>query len=239
MQVTAKKVVIREAPKAIMSWSTGKDSAISLHRALQSRKFNVVCLLTTVTDNYHRVSMHGVRETLLDMQARSIGIPSAKVSIPHPCPNEVYEKKMSDFLEEWKARGVTHCVFGDLFLSDIRAYREEKLARAGIEAVFPIWGEDTRRLPYEMLDAGFRAVVTCVDTRKLDPSFAGREFDESFLNDLPPGVDPCGENGEFHTFVYDGPMFRERISVEVGERVLRDGFQFADVLPRASKVSSP
>jgi uncharacterized protein (TIGR00290 family) len=140
---------------------------------------------------------------------------------------------MRDFLEEWKRnKRVTHCIFGDLFLEDVRRYREERLAQVGIEPVFPIWGEDTRRLAREILDVGFRAVVTCVDTKQLDASFAGRQFDDSFLDDLPPGVDPCGENGEFHTFVYDGPIFRERIEVEVGQRVLRDGFQFADVLPR-------
>lgn len=225
-----------EIPRAIISWSSGKDSAMSLYRVLQSGKFKVVCLLTTVTDEFHRVSMHGVREEVLDLQAQSVSIPIAKVRIPYPCPNSLYEQKMHDFLMEWKEKGVTHCIFGDLFLEDIRRYREEKLAQIGVEPIFPIWGENTRQLAHEMLKVGFRAVVTCVDPKKLDASFAGREFDESFLDDLPLGVDPCGENGEFHTFVYDGPMFSERIEVEVGERVLRDGFQFADVLARTKEM---
>lgn len=219
-------------PKAVVSWSSGKDSAMSLHKVLRSGEFEVVCLLTTVTDPFRRVSMHGVREELLDAQALSVGVPVAKVRIPYPCPNDVYEREMGGFLKKWKRKGATHCVFGDLFLEDVRRYREERLDRAGVKPVFPIWGEDTRRLAREMLRVGFRAVVTCVDTRQLGASFAGREFDKSFLDDLPAGVDPCGENGEFHTFVYDGPIFKKRIEVEVGRRVLRDGFQFADVLAK-------
>ena len=173
--------------------------------------------------------MHGVREELLDLQAESLGIPLEKVMIPYPCPNQVYEEKMASVLSAWKLKGVTHSIFGDLFLEDIRKYREEKLSQIDIQPVFPLWLENTYMLAKEMLRVGFRAVITCVDPKKLDPSFAGRQFDESFLKDLSSGVDPCGENGEFHTFVYEGPVFKKPIPVSVGELVERDGFQFADV----------
>jgi uncharacterized protein (TIGR00290 family) len=224
--------MITGIPRAAISWSSGKDSAIAFYRIRMSGKFEVSCLLTTITDQFRRVSMHGVREELLDLQAESVGVPLAKLRIPYPCPNSVYEQKMHHLLSELKTGGVTHCVFGDLFLQDIRRYREEKLAQIGIQPVFPVWGENTSELAHEMISEGFRAVVTCVDTRKLDASFAGRDFDRSFLDDLPRNVDPCGENGEFHTFVYDGPVFRERIEVEIGERVLREGYQFVDVLAK-------
>jgi uncharacterized protein (TIGR00290 family) len=174
--------------------------------------------------------MHGVREELLDRQAGSLGIHLEKVLIPYPCPNAVYEEKMRNTLSLWKERGVTHVIFGDLFLEDIRRYREANLSQLDLTPVFPIWGTDTTSLAREMLEVGFRAVLTCVDPKKLDGKFAGRQFDSSLLEDLPPMVDPCGENGEFHTFVYDGPIFRESIPVEIGQSVLRDGFQFADVL---------
>lgn len=218
--------------KAIVSWSSGKDSAIALQRTLEAGQFEVLCLLTTLSEPFQRVSMHGVREELLELQAESIGLQLQKVKIPYPCPNAVYEERMRSTLSNWKAHGVTHVIFGDLFLEDIRRYREEKLALLNLTPVFPVWGRDTARLAKEIIDAGFRAVLTCVDPRKLDPSFAGREFDDSILRDLPAGVDPCGENGEFHTFVYDGPIFRKPIQIEVGEKVNRDGFQFADIIPR-------
>jgi len=217
-------------PKAILSWSSGKDSAMALYRTLASKQFEVVCLLTTLSQPFRRVSMHGVREELLDRQAGSLGIHLEKVLIPYPCPNAVYEEKMRNTLSLWKERGVTHVIFGDLFLEDIRRYREENLSQLDLTPVFPIWGTDTTSLAREMLEVGFRAVLTCVDPKKLDGKFAGRQFDSSLLEDLPPMVDPCGENGEFHTFVYDGPIFRESIPVEIGQSVLRDGFQFADVL---------
>ncbi len=217
-------------PKAILSWSSGKDSAMALYRILAAKEFDVACLLTTISDQFHRVSMHGVREELLDMQAKSVGIPLEKVLIPYPCPNVVYEEKMRNVMSLWKERGVTHAIFGDLFLEDIRKYREANLAKLDIKPIFPVWGRDTASLAREMLKLGFRAILTCVDPKKLDVRFAGRQFDESLLEEIPPTVDPCGENGEFHTFVYDGPIFREPIPVEVGESVMRDGFQFADVL---------
>ena len=202
---------------------------MALYRILERKEFEVSCLLTTVTDRFHRASMHGVREELLDLQAQSLGIPLEKIMIPYPCPNQVYEEKMSNVLSAWKLKGVTHAIFGDLFLEDIRKYREEKLSQIEIEPVFPLWLENTARLAKEILRIGFRAVITCVDPKKLDPSFVGRQFDESFLRDLPAGVDPCGENGEFHTFVYDGPVFKRPIPVNVGDLVERDGFHFADV----------
>jgi len=217
-------------PKAILSWSSGKDSAMALYRTRASKQFEVVCLLTTLSQPFRRVSMHGVREELLDRQAESLGIPLEKVLIPYPCPNAVYEEKMRNTLSLWKERGVTHVIFGDLFLEDIRRYREANLSQLDLTPVFPVWGTDTVSLAREMLEVGFRAILTCVDPRKLDGKFAGRKFDSSLLEDLPPTVDPCGENGEFHTFVYDGPIFRESIPVEIGQSVLRDGFQFADVL---------
>jgi uncharacterized protein (TIGR00290 family) len=205
---------------------------MALQRTIASDQFEIACLLTTISDPFHRVSMHGVREELLDSQAESLGFPLQKVMIPYPCPNTVYEEKMRETLEIWKERGVTHVIFGDLFLEDIRKYREEKLALLNLTPVFPVWGKDTAGLAREMLAAGFRAVLTCVDPTKLNSSFVGRQFDASLLADLPKSVDPCGENGEFHTFVYDGPVFRKPIRVEVGEKVTRDGFRFADIIPR-------
>lgn len=216
----------------MLSWSSGKDSSMALYRILASKELEVACLLTTVSDKFHRVSMHGVREELLDRQAKEVGIALEKVMIPYPCPNAVYEEKMRNVLTLWKGRGVTHAVFGDLFLEDIRKYREANLAQVDIIPVFPVWGRDTASLAQEMLTVGFRAIITCADPRKLEPKFAGREFDHDLLKDLPSGVDPCGENGEFHTFVYDGPIFQHPIPVEVGESVMRDGFQFADILPK-------
>lgn len=218
--------------KAILSWSTGKDSAMALHRILASGQFEVAAILTTVSESFHRVSMHGVREELLERQAESLGIQLQKVMIPYPCSNAVYEEKMRDVLEIWKMRGVTHVIFGDLFLADIRRYREQKLAILGLNPVFPVWGLDTASLAKEMIEAGFRAILSCVDPRRMDPNFAGRQFDYHLLADLPEGVDPCGENGEFHTFVYDGPIFNAPIPVEVGERINRDGFEFADIFLR-------
>ncbi len=205
---------------------------MALYRTLAAKQFNVVALLTTVSDRFHRVSMHGVREALLDRQAKMVGIPLEKVYIPYPCPNAVYEEKMRNFLSMWKERGVTHVIFGDLFLEDIRRYREANLAKLDLTPIFPVWGRDTATLAQEMLKVGFRAIITCVDPKKLDTKFAGRQFNNSLIKDLPSTVDPCGENGEFHTFVYDGPIFQSPIPIEVGESVLRDGFQFADVLMR-------
>jgi len=219
--------------KTLLSWSSGKDSAYALHTVLRERRFEVVGLLTTVTDPFQRVSMHGVREELLDRQAEAVGLPLIKIRIPSPCPNILYEETMSEVLKVWKGKGVSHVIFGDLFLEDLRKYREEKLSLLGMEGVFPIWQKNTRPLAETMIREGFRAVLTCVDPRKLPKDFAGRRFDESLLRDFPPGIDPCGENGEFHSFLYDGPIFSRPIGIRPGEIVERDGFVFADFLPES------
>lgn len=216
-------------PKALLSWSSGKDSAYSLHLARQEAAFDIVGLLTTVTSHYARVSMHGVRESVLEEQAKRAGLPLTKVSIPAPCPNEVYEAAMLTAMNEAKEQGITHVLFGDLYLADIRSYREANLAKVGMSAAFPLWGRDTRELAGEMVDSGLRAVLTCVDPRRLPASFAGRIYDHALLRDLPADVDPCGENGEFHTCVVAGPMLSAPLDVTVGEVVERDGFVFADV----------
>jgi uncharacterized protein (TIGR00290 family) len=218
-------------PKALVAWSSGKDSAWALHEVRRAGTLEIVGLLTTVTSEFGRVSMHAVRERLLDLQAACLGLPCRKVRIPWPCVNETYEAEMARALAEARGAGVTHVVFGDLFLEDIRAYREAKLAGSGIEPVFPLWGRDTARLAREMLEGGLRARLTCVDPKALDATFAGRAFDAHLLAELPSGVDPCGERGEFHTFASAGPMFEAPIAVTPGEVVTREGFVFADLLP--------
>jgi uncharacterized protein (TIGR00290 family) len=217
-------------PKAVMSWSTGKDSAFALHEARRSAEVEIVGLLTTVTTAFGRVSMHGVREALLDRQAEALGLPCWKVPIPSPCPNEVYEAEMTRALGELESLGVDRVVFGDLFLEDLRSYREARLREIGMSAIFPLWLRDTGTLARDMIESGLRATITCIDPRKLDRSFAGRTFDSALLEALPAGVDPCGENGEFHTFASVGPMFRRPIPIDVGDVVERDGFVFADLL---------
>jgi uncharacterized protein (TIGR00290 family) len=221
-----------------MSWSSGKDSAFALQEVRRAGEVEPVGLLTTITSTFGRVSMHGVREVLLDRQAESLGLPCWKVPIPSPCPNEVYELEMGRVLGELKGAGVTKVVFGDLFLEDLRRYREAKLAGIGMQAIFPLWHRDTPSLAREMISSGLKATITCVDPRKLDRSFAGRAFDTAFLADLPNGVDACGENGEFHSFVSQGPMFTKAIPVVVGEVVEREGFVFADVVPSGSLEES-
>jgi uncharacterized protein (TIGR00290 family) len=218
--------------RVVVAWSGGKDSALALHRLQQSSAWNVEALLTTVTEDYDRVSMHGVSRALLEAQAGSLGLALMQVNIPADCSNEVYDERMLLAMTECRARGIEHVAFGDIFLQDVRRYREERLAQVAMEAVFPLWGLDSACLARDFIRLGFRAITTCVDLRVLDPSFAGREFDERFLADLPPGVDPCGENGEFHSFVYDGPNLRFPLTVEVGERVERAGFLFADLRVR-------
>ena len=218
--------------KVLLAWSGGKDSALALHEIQRADEVSVAALLTTVSEDYDRVSMHGVRRELLEKQARAIGYPLETVLIPKTSTSETYEARMRILLEKWAQRGVTGVVFGDLFLEDIRAYRERNLDRVGMEAIFPLWGSDTTALARRFIDLGFRAIVTCVDGEPLDGAFAGRDYDEQFLRDLPASVDPCGENGEFHTFVYDGPLFPEPIDVVRGEVVLRENrFYFCDLLP--------
>jgi uncharacterized protein (TIGR00290 family) len=215
----------------LFCWSGGKDSAMALHALLQQKQFRVVALLTTVTEGYDRISMHGVRRQLLHEQATSIGLPLHEVLIPPTCVNPAYEARMEAALRVYLEQGVRKVAFGDIFLEDLRAYREEKLARIGMTALFPIWKRDTRELIHSFHSDGFRSVAVCVDPKILDRSFAGRELDESFFRDLPPEADCCGENGEFHTFAYDGPIFREPIKFQIGEVVERDGFIFCDLLP--------
>lgn len=214
----------------VVSWSSGKDSAFALWTTRQEGRYRPVALLTTVTDRYERVSMHGVREELLDRQTSALGLPVVKVRIPPDCPNETYEAKMREALASPRIAGVRHLLFADLFLADVRAYREQRLAEAGKVGVFPLWGRDTAELAGDILSAGVKAVVVCVDPEALDPAFAGRRYDARFLDDLPDDVDPCGERGEFHTFVFDGPGFSTAVPWAPGERVTRDGFVFQDLL---------
>lgn len=221
-------------PRAIVSWSSGKDGAWALHVLRALGDVDVVGVLTTVTSEFSRVAMHAVRETLLDAQARALGLPCTKVRLPWPCSNDVYEREMAEALRAARAAGVTHVAFGDLFLRDIRSYREAKLAGSGLSPLFPLWDRDTRELAGEMIDGGLRAALTCVDPRRLDRRFAGRSFDRALLADLPGTVDPCGENGEFHTFAWAGPMFDAPIPLSAGAVVERDGFVFADLLPAGS-----
>ena len=207
---------------------------MSLHVLREAGDVEVVGLLTTVNETHDRVAMHAVRRALLEAQAEAAGLPLRVVEIPSPCPNDVYEAAMARALQEARRDGVTAVAFGDLFLADIRRYREERLQPAGFEPLFPLWERPTRALAEEMIGAGLRATLTCVDPRVLPASFAGREFDAALLANLPAGVDPCGENGEFHTFAWDGPMFRHPVPVRRGEVVTRDGFVFADLLPAAA-----
>ena len=216
----------------LLSWSGGKDSNMTLYALQQSDAHFVIALLTTVTEEYDRISMHGVRRELLEQQARAVDIPSHPIFISSNSSNDDYERKMDSVLRLYQEQGVTSVAFGDIFLEDLRRYREHNLKKIGMGALFPIWQRDTVAMAREFIDLGFKAVVTCVDTEALDASFAGRIIDETFLADLPDEVDPCGENGEFHSFVFDGPTLKGAIPVTIGERVLRDErFCFCDVLP--------
>ena len=218
-------------PKALIAWSSGKDSAWALHEMRRAGEFDIVGALTTVTDTFSRVSMHGVREELLLAQLAAAGLPATVVRIPYPCPNEIYERKMAAAIDSARSAGVTHMIFGDLFLEDVRAYRERQLAGTGITPVFPLWQQPTHTLAREMIDAGVQAYLSTVDLKKLPGSFAGRRFDLALLEALPAGADPCGENGEFHSFVFAGPMLERKIAVSLGETIERDGFAFTDLLP--------
>jgi uncharacterized protein (TIGR00290 family) len=215
--------------KLLLSWSSGKDSAWALHRLRQQGEFEMVGLLTTFNQAFDRVAMHSTRRALVEAQARAAGLPLHAVPLPWPCSNAHYESAMRQACDTAVAGGIDTMAFGDLFLEDVRRYREERLQGTGLTPVFPVWGLDTLRLAEEMIANGLRTRIVCVDPKKLPREFAGREFDSDFLRDLPPGVDPCGENGEFHSFVYAGPMFSEPIPIESGEVVERDGFVFADV----------
>jgi len=219
------------SPKALIAWSSGKDSAWALLEARRAGDYEIVGGLTTVTETFGRVSMHGVRKELLRAQLDAAGLPAIVVHIPFPCPNEIYEQRMASAMADAKQSGITHIIFGDLFLEDVRAYRERQLAGTGITPVFPLWGRSTGALARDMIDAGVEARLSTVDLKKLPASFAGRCFDSALLAALPAEADPCGENGEFHSFVSAGPMLSGRIAVKVGECVERDGFAYADLLP--------
>jgi uncharacterized protein (TIGR00290 family) len=227
------------AKPVLFCWSGGKDSCIALHQLRRDPLREVVALLTTVTEGYDRISMHGVRRTLLERQATALDLPLEIVTIPPQCVNTEYESRMETMLLSWKNRGVTDVAFGDIFLQDLREYREKNLARVGMKALFPVWLRPTPELVREFIAMGFRAVTVCVDPKILDESFVGRKIDEEFLAALPPEADPCGENGEFHSFVYDGPGFSAPVHFTLGEKVLRDGFYFCDLLPVEIDAKSP
>jgi uncharacterized protein (TIGR00290 family) len=219
-----------QRPKALIAWSSGKDSAWALHEVRRTGEYDVVGALTTVTETFARVSMHGVREEILAAQLAAAGLAPVRVPIPYPCPNDIYEARMAAALADATAQGVTHMIFGDLFLEDVRAYREQKLAGTGIAPLFPLWLRPTEALAREMIDGGMETYLVCVDLKQLPRDFAGRRFDHALLAELPASADPCGEKGEFHTCVVGGPMLSKRIAVTVGEIVERDGFAYADLL---------
>jgi uncharacterized protein (TIGR00290 family) len=225
--------------RVLLSWSSGKDSAWALHLLARRSDIQVAALFTTFNRAANRVAMHAVRRALAEEQAARTGLPLWAIDLPWPCSNADYEQLLSGIWERARAEGIEAVAFGDLFLRDIRGYREKQLEGTGLEPLFPVWEIPTRQLAEEMIAAGVKAKVTCVDPAKLDRSFAGRDFNQTFLDDLPPAIDPCGENGEFHTFVYEAPVFSKPIPVETGEIVERDGFVFADVLVRQEEVVCP
>lgn len=218
--------------KVVFCWSGGKDSTLALYEIQSSYEYEVVSLLTTITEDYDRVSMHGVPRTLVEQQAHSLGLPIQEVFISKASSNEEYESKMEEVLTRFKQEGVSLIVFGDIFLEEVRKYREDNLSKLGMKGIFPIWGRDTTELTRSFIALGFQAIITCIDSKVLDKRFVGRAFDENFLAELPSNVDPGGENGEFHSFVFDGPIFRERIVCTLGESVLRNSFYFCDLLPK-------
>jgi len=216
----------------ILSWSGGKDSCMAAYQLRASQKYEIASLLTTVTEGYDRISMHGVRRSLLEQQADSLGVPLHQIMIPKDCPNQIYEARMREAVEHFKTRGITKVAFGDLFLQEVKQYREARLAQAGMTGLYPIWMRDTGELVRTFIGLGFRAILCCVDTQAIDASFAGRQIDQALLRDLPDSADPCGENGEYHSFVYAGPIFKRPIPCRAGETVLRTArFNYCDILP--------
>lgn len=216
--------------KAIMSWSGGKDSALALFEVQKQNKYDVIALQTTITQDFDRVSMHGFKTSLLERQSQELGIPLDKILINQNCVNEDYEIAVKRSLDAFIKQGITTVIFGDIYLDDLRAYREEKLAQVGLKAHFPLWKKDTTVLAETFIAQGFKAIITCVDTKYLANIFSGRYFDSNFLFDLPANIDPCGENGEFHSFVFEGPIFKNNIGLEIGDKVLRDErFQYCDL----------
>jgi uncharacterized protein (TIGR00290 family) len=223
--------------RILLSWSSGKDSAWTLHVLRQQSEYEIAGLLTTFNQEADRVAMHGVRRSLVEQQAAAAGLPLWSIPLPWPCSNEQYEGLMTKACAKAVAEGMEAIAFGDLFLEDVRAYRVKQMAGTGLEPLFPVWGEPTDRLAHEMVASGLKAILTCVDTSKLEADFAGRRFDADLLAELPTGIDPCGENGEFHSFVYAGPMFNSAIDVIAGETVVRDQFTFADLIPATSAIA--
>jgi uncharacterized protein (TIGR00290 family) len=219
--------------KILLSWSSGKDCAWALHVLRQQGEYEIAGLLTTVNSAFDRVAMHSTRRVLVEMQAQAAGLPLTVAPLPWPCSNAHYELAMKNVCEQAVSQGITGIAFGDLFLADVRAYRERQLRGTGLEPLFPLWQIPTDELAQQMISSGLKAKIVCVDPRQFAKEFIGRDFDQSFLEDLPPGVDPCGENGEFHSFVYAGPMFHRELAITAGEIVERDGFWFSDVLPSA------
>ena len=217
--------------KVLLSWSGGKDSAMALYEIQRKRECEVVSLLTTLAEDYDRISMHGVRRVLLEQQAESLCLPLEQVLISKEASNEEYEAKIQATLSKWQKLGISGVAFGDIFLQELRKYREDNLAKIGMKAIFPIWGRDTAELARTFTKSGFKSIVTCVDGKVLDKAFAGRIIDASFLTELPPNIDPCGENGEFHSFAFAGPIFKKSISFTIGQVVLRDSRYFCDLLP--------
>ena len=218
--------------KVVLSWSGGKDSAMAAYQLLASQKYEIAALMTTVTEEFDRISMHGVRRELLERQAESLGIPLHKIMIPKDCSNEIYEARMREILGRFQAQGIAKIAFGDLFLEDLKKYRDERLAQVGMTGVYPLWMRDTDELARTFIGLGFKAILACVDTNAIDAAFAGRELDHDLLRDLPESADPCGENGEYHSFVYAGPIFKKAIACKAGERVMRTPrFSYCDIVP--------
>src|SRR5262249_19570994 len=229
LQVSASVIGWISMRKIWLSWSSGKDSAWALHLLRRQGEYKITGLLTTINSAFDRVAMHSTRRVLVEMQAEAAELPLIALPLPWPCSNADYELAMKRACDQALSQGVSAIAFGDLFLADVRAYRERQMAGTGLEPLFPLWQMPTNRLAREMVESGLRARLVCVDPKQLDPRFVGRDFDSQFLNDLPPGIDPCGENGEFHTFAFTGPMFRRQLTIVNGEKVERDGFCYADV----------
>jgi len=221
------KMTSRE--KILLGWSGGKDSTLALAKILENKQYEVAALLTTVTEEFDRISMHGVRTTLLHQQAQALRLPLDMVKIPPKCVNEIYEQRMEKSLKSWQKRGVNAVAFGDIFLEDVKNYRENNLLKVGMRGIFPIWKMESKKLAAHFIDRGFRATIVCVDTKVLPVEFCGRFYDRKLLSEFPKGVDACGENGEFHTFVFDGPIFKNRITFKHGETIVREGFAFTDI----------
>ncbi|MBU1013734.1 MAG: diphthine--ammonia ligase [Bacteroidetes bacterium] len=223
----------QEKTKVIFSWSGGKDSALALHKILEVGEFEIFSLITTITEGYNRISMHGISVDLLEEQAKSIGIPLYKIEIPQNCSNEDYEMIMVKTLTHFQKQGISSVIFGDIYLEDVKNYRISQLSRIGMQAIFPLWGINTSEIVNEFIKKGFQSIISCVDIRAIDPKFSGRIFDQNFLNDLPTACDPCGENGEFHSFVFDGPIFFRKIKIKTGAKLLRDNyFFFTEILQK-------